>query len=1175
MSNLTDVNGMPLKFVAEFDGKKLESEAGKSIRRIGKKYRETLKDILKDLNIDTKPASQSLGKTTTVTAKAVVETKDLKTAFDHLTGSANTIHTGIAKAQYEIQNLTQTERDLRKALKEKIVTDDEYIKNLALISKRRTELNDKLREYRAELKKTQVQERTATKPYSSADTAFEITNMHGGGGEIKGGTVVNPKNIENATKANLAFASSAQQASEDLNKQAVSASKVVDISKEQDAILQSLKFQLKEYKQLADGATDPKLLKEYNSEIQIIETNIKQMSNVGKVGYDEFGNAIKKADSQGKGLVRTLSSGIEHLRRLAYIIPGLGISGIIALAIKPVKEYIKRLGEMRKAMNESFNDSNYIDALKNVKKLQNNIDLARQGIVSKDRVVREYNKTIGSTAGKLKTFGEVEKWVEENSANYIKALKLRAEAQALFNLSIAKTIEAQQRLFQGTDITWDDLSFDGLRDQVKSMIMPLGRVGVMISDVASSLKDAQEASDAWEETIKRSEIFNKKYGFDFEDKDKDKVKKEKKEEDPLLKELEERLKRQAVSFEKYEQFKTAVTEKEAKKRFAAEIGEFDKYASYVQSELDGLFDEAGTDEYSKFNQSQKNRYNAILEASRIYYEKEKDQANQAFIEAYEATKDHNQRLLDIDDEYYRRVAALGESATMEQLDILDQSRKERVSEEVSANLKIQTSWEETFAKMSMMSKSSVKKYLEDLQAKVDAELKAGKITTDEHGKLTEKIDDASTGNVTSFGRVRDSFRKYRDLVKSGVATTDELTAAFKKLSGAVSDAANDTNQILGTLSDTFKELGIGDESLDKTMNNIMGMVDGIEQIGAGIATGNPIAIVTGSIDLLTSAISLFNTKDKKIQKQIDGYQKQLDALGKAYKQLERDISSSVGESFYADSEKAISNMNEQIKATERILEAERRKKKSDTGKIQEYESQIDDLKFKIEDTQKSISEMLLQSDFKTFSNNLASALLSALEAGEDGIDAIDKAYKNFIKNAVSNSAMLKFIDPIIKDMMDDAADYASRNSNSLLGFSFEEWSDKINQAGTNFMDYISGAFESFGIEPDMGKSGIKGAFERTVTESSANEWIGLGRATYDLSKRMYETQVSAKEILLKSDNTMSLQLSAMNSQLRVLNQIQTNTANTVNRLDTAVDFLEVIAGNTGVGIGQSDRDLGI
>lgn len=114
---------------------------------------------------------------------AIKKTNQLDGSFAGLTGSVSDAHLGIAKVRAETQSLSQTEKDLRKALKDNIITEDEYIEKLALISQKRTELSDKLKEYRAELKKTQV-EQSKTKPYTAADTAYEVANQHGAGKEF-------------------------------------------------------------------------------------------------------------------------------------------------------------------------------------------------------------------------------------------------------------------------------------------------------------------------------------------------------------------------------------------------------------------------------------------------------------------------------------------------------------------------------------------------------------------------------------------------------------------------------------------------------------------------------------------------------------------------------------------------------------------------------------------------------------------------------------------------------------------------------------------------------------------------------------------------------------------------------------------------------------------------------
>lgn len=78
---------------------------------------------------------------------------------------------------------------------------------------------------------------------------------------------------------------------------------------EQNRSINSLKVQLQAYQAIADKATDPRKLIEYNRKVQELEATITRLSNSGKKGFDEMGNKIddtsKKTVSLGN-VMRTL-----------------------------------------------------------------------------------------------------------------------------------------------------------------------------------------------------------------------------------------------------------------------------------------------------------------------------------------------------------------------------------------------------------------------------------------------------------------------------------------------------------------------------------------------------------------------------------------------------------------------------------------------------------------------------------------------------------------------------------------------------------------------------------------------------------------------------------------------------------------------------------------------------
>lgn len=221
---------------------------------------------------------------------------------------------------------------------------------------------------------------------------------------------------------------------------------IVAMDRAQKSIDQ-LKLKLESYRLVASKATDPKILTDYNGRIQQTERQIGQLTNVGKKGFDEFGNAIKNS-----GNVAQRTFGV--VRQLAYIIPGLGIAGIFALAIDPIVAMLKSLDLFSqklskstteaKTLGQAFASSEYSAAVKNVSELAINIDLAQEGLLRKDDVLKQYNDTIGKTTGQVTSLDEAEKALVQNGDAYIKMTLLKAAAQLALDEAAKKVFEAEQ-----------------------------------------------------------------------------------------------------------------------------------------------------------------------------------------------------------------------------------------------------------------------------------------------------------------------------------------------------------------------------------------------------------------------------------------------------------------------------------------------------------------------------------------------------------------------------------------------------------------------------------------------------------------------------------------------------------------------------------------------------------
>lgn len=116
-------------------------------------------------------------------------------------------------------------------------------------------------------------------------------------------------------------------------------SKLVDNSQKYSLLtknVEQLKIQLQSYQAIASKSLDPKIITDYNQKVQLLKTQIGQLSNQGKQGFDDLGQAVEKNSN-------FLTSAFSKVRQLAYILPGVGVAGILAFFTGPIIEYISKL----------------------------------------------------------------------------------------------------------------------------------------------------------------------------------------------------------------------------------------------------------------------------------------------------------------------------------------------------------------------------------------------------------------------------------------------------------------------------------------------------------------------------------------------------------------------------------------------------------------------------------------------------------------------------------------------------------------------------------------------------------------------------------------------------------------------------------------------------------------
>lgn len=140
------------------------------------------------------------------------------------------------------------------------------------------------------------------------------------------------------------------------------------------------------------------------------------------------------------------STGATKALRIALAATGVGLLviglGFLISKLSELSAKTDQAAKSQETLNKAMDEGDYQQAVKNVNELRNEINLAKEGFLKKEEVVKHYNETIGKTTGQVKSLDEAEQALNKNAAAYIKFTLLKAAANVALDESAKKSVEA-------------------------------------------------------------------------------------------------------------------------------------------------------------------------------------------------------------------------------------------------------------------------------------------------------------------------------------------------------------------------------------------------------------------------------------------------------------------------------------------------------------------------------------------------------------------------------------------------------------------------------------------------------------------------------------------------------------------------------------------------------------
>lgn len=476
---------------------------------------------------------------------------------------------------------------------------------------------------------------------------------------------------------------------------------------------------------------------------------------------------------------------------------------------------------------------------------------------------------------------------------------------------------------------------------------------------------------------------------------------------------------------------------------------------------------------------------ANLEKERKKYAK--SSGNEDYDALVEEYKTYQQKCADISAQYDEKIALATQQNNEELVAKLQEAKNKALSSAALQELTDSGAWEQLFGNLDDLTTAQIQALIDKIEAQkaqLGVELNPQDLDV-VLSKLREAKDEIQTRNP--FKALSTALKDYKkdaskanlsEVFKGVGATADLVKGSFDAVTGAIE-----------------KMGGSMDDETQAILGDVGGIVDGIGQMAQGYATMNPAQMIQGAVGMLTSVFDLFNSRDRKAERAIKKHAAAAEELERAYKALEHAVDKALGESVYDNQKALINNMREQRAHLRAMWEAEESKKKTDSGKVNQYKEQYEELGRQIEDTIAEITESVTQTSAKDLATQLSDAIAEAYSDGfnSDKVkSAIEKVTNQVLGNAVKNALKKQFLEQqlqnAVKQLQRDMG-FDDEGGGSFDGLTPEEqqrFKDRVNSIAQGYAEALKLYEDLFKDLDDNGdpttslSGAIKGASQESI-----------------------------------------------------------------------------------------------
>lgn len=264
----------------------------------------------------------------------------------------------------------------------------------------------------------------------------------------------------------------------------------------------------------------------------------------------------------------------------------------------------------------------------------------------------------------------------------------------------------------------------------------------------------------------------------------------------------------------------------------------------------------------------------------------------------------------------------------------------------------------------------------------------------------------------------------------------------------------------------------------------------------------------------------------------DIYAKTVEKIADYWSQVDYTAGKALGSKKYESSREQLENLAKQQLLIQQQIDDENSKKKTDDGKIQDYQNKIAELSQQMADTINEMLEDIIGHSAEDLAKTLGDAFFDAVAQGEDAMEAWAKTTKDIVRDIIKNMLIAKYLEEPIGNILNEYKkkwfDNGTFKGIDAVIDSADDLANEINAVADSFSESWEVLSSSLGkwLEEDSERQGtskgIATASQDSVDENNARLTTIQGH-TYTIMQGVNELNSTASVMLERlagiEDNT--------------------------------------------------------